>query len=70
MAIQTKAVTYPAGAIVLELTEFSYEYTRRGVTYSAPSGMHDDCVCALALAVWQFEATKRNRDYISMKWVK
>ena len=26
-------------------------YTRTGVRYSAPSGLHDDGVCALALAV-------------------
>ena len=34
-----------------ELLEFEYEYTRGGVRYSAPQGQHDDCVCALALAV-------------------
>ncbi len=28
------------------------EYRRNGVTYSAPEGMHDDCVMALALAVY------------------
>lgn len=37
-----------------ELKSFLYEYTRTGVTYSAPSGMHDDGVCALALAVQRF----------------
>jgi hypothetical protein len=30
---------------------FQYQYTASGVRYSAPAGMHDDCVCALALAV-------------------
>jgi hypothetical protein len=35
----------------MELETFEYEYTRTGVRYSAPEGLHDDCVCALALAV-------------------
>lgn len=33
-----------------ELESFEFEYTRNGVRYSAPEGMHDDMVCALALA--------------------
>ena len=49
-AIQRREVTFPDGAIRQELESFEYEYTRNGVRYSAPSGMHDDCVCALALA--------------------
>ena len=36
---------------ISELEAFEYEYTRTGVRYTAPPGMHDDCVCALALAV-------------------
>ena len=51
LAIQTQSVSYPDGPIVSELDAFSYEYTRTGVRYSAPSGLHDDCVMALALAV-------------------
>jgi len=51
VAIQQKQVGYPVGAIVSELEQFEYEYTRTGVRYSAPEGFHDDCVCALALAV-------------------
>jgi hypothetical protein len=51
VAIQNQAVGFPEGVIVFELECFEYEYTRTGVRYSAPSGMHDDCVCALALAV-------------------
>jgi len=45
-------VRYPQGVIVSELDVFAYEYTRTGVRYSAPDGMHDDCVMALALAVY------------------
>jgi hypothetical protein len=51
VAIQGRHVTYPAGVIVQELEQFEYEYSRNGVKYSAPEGYHDDCVCALALAV-------------------
>jgi hypothetical protein len=52
IAIQTGEVRYPQGVIVSELDAFAYEYTRTGVRYSAPDGMHDDCVMALALAVY------------------
>jgi len=51
VAIQRREVSYPDGPIVAELEQFEYAYSRTGVRYSAPEGMHDDCVCALALAV-------------------
>ncbi len=51
MSIQQQKITYPNGIIVMELEQFEYEYTRTGVKYSAPQGLHDDCVCSLALAV-------------------
>jgi hypothetical protein len=51
VAIQNSAVGYPDGVIASELDAFEYVYSRTGVHYSAPEGMHDDCVCALALAV-------------------
>ena len=50
-AIHQKRVTYPEGPIVAELEAFEYEYTRNGVRYTAPEGMHDDCVDSLALAM-------------------
>lgn len=49
-AIHQRLVKFPRGEIYNELCEFEYEYTRTGVRYTAPAGMHDDCVCALALA--------------------
>lgn len=58
VAIQHHAVRFPDGPVVAELENFEYEYTRTGVRYSAPEGLHDDCVCALALAV-QVCARKR-----------
>jgi hypothetical protein len=51
VAIQRGEVFYPEGVIVAELEAFEFTYTRTGVRYSAPEGMHDDCVMALALAV-------------------
>lgn len=53
VAIQQKQVAYPDGPIVNELETFEFEYRRTGVSYSAPEGLHDDCVCGLALAVQQ-----------------
>jgi hypothetical protein len=50
LAIQKQEIGFPEGVITNELESFEYEYTRTGVRYSAPSGMHDDAVCALALA--------------------
>ncbi len=50
VAIQKQEIGFPDGVIANELESFEYEYTRTGVRYSAPSGMHDDTVCALALA--------------------
>lgn len=49
-AIQKQTVHYPAGIIVSELESFEYEYTRTGVRYTAPDGLFDDTVSALALA--------------------
>jgi phage FluMu gp28-like protein len=51
VAIQKQEIGFPEGVIVNELEAFEYEFSRTGVKYSAPSGMHDDTVCALALAV-------------------
>ena len=53
LAIQRREVQVPQGPLVNELEAFEYEFTRTGVRYTAPEGMHDDCVCALALAVWK-----------------
>ena len=50
VSIQQGTVSYPEGHIVNELEQYEYVYSRTGVKYDAPSGYHDDCVCALALA--------------------
>ena len=51
VAIHQQTIAFPDGVLAEELSNFEYEYTRTGVRYTAPSGLHDDCVCALALAV-------------------
>lgn len=55
--IESLVVAIQRGEIIItdqttydELVEFEYQYTRTGVVYGAPSGYHDDCVIALALA--------------------
>ena len=50
VAIQQRHIRYPDGGIAHELASFGYAYTRTGVQYAAPEGLHDDCVYALALA--------------------
>lgn len=49
--IQNRLTGFPDGTIVRELETYEYEYRPSGVRYTAPQGLHDDCVCALALAV-------------------
>lgn len=53
--IERREITFPNIPVLInELQQFQYEITRAGnVRYSAPEGFHDDCVIALALAVWQ-----------------
>lgn len=58
VAIQQHEIGYPDGPLVVELEAFEYEYTRLGVKYGAPEGMHDDGVCALALAWHKLSATR------------
>jgi len=55
-AMHQRNVTFPDGVITSELQVFEYQYTAHGVRYSAPSGFHDDTVCALALAVYHKSA--------------
>ena len=62
ISIHGHEITYPAGIIAAELESFEYEVRPSGTRYSAPEGMHDDCVCALALAreQWSTGAPAKN----------
>jgi len=51
VAIQSHEVGFPDGQIKVELECFEYKLSGSGYSYSAPTGLHDDCVMALALAV-------------------
>jgi len=48
--IQNGKVTVLSGVMQDEMEAFEFVYGRTGVKYSAPEGMHDDCVNSLALA--------------------
>jgi hypothetical protein len=63
-AIHQRKVGFPEGVITKELESFEYEYTRTGVRFNAPAGMHDDCVNALALAWAQFQERKHDVKYV------
>ena len=58
-AFQTQRISIPDGWLRTECDTFEYQYTRTGVRYEAPSGMHDDGVCALALALRCLDTTAR-----------
>ena len=62
-AIQQARIGFPSGVIVNELEVFEYQFTSNGVRYSAPSGFHDDCVMALALAWSNFSIKRGNGRY-------
>jgi hypothetical protein len=49
-AIHQRRIIFPEGTIRAELESFEYQMTGTGVKYTAPPGLHDDCVNALALA--------------------
>lgn len=61
-AIQNKTTSVLEGVMQDELESFEIEYTRQGVRYNAPSGVHDDCVNALALANFKWRK-KGNGTY-------
>jgi len=53
VAVEQRKICWPADWTVLTAEMKRYEYQimpSGGITYSAPSGYHDDCVMALALA--------------------
>lgn len=62
-AIQQNRIGFPDGVIVKELEIFEYIFSSHGVRYSAPSGFHDDCVMALALAWSNFNLRRGSGRY-------
>ena len=63
MLLEEGELELPAPALwpegIDELEAFEYSVTEAGnVKMSAPGGQHDDCVAALALAVWPLRSTR------------
>jgi hypothetical protein len=61
-AIQNRHISIIDGVLKDELESFEFEYTRSGVKYTAPSGLHDDTVCSLALAYKNFNTAKQGGE--------
>ena len=52
LSIEQRLILFPSiSDLISELESFSYEITSSGFKYTSPSGIHDDCVISLALAV-------------------
>jgi|TARA_Y100000296_G_C5177296_1_gene260854 phage terminase large subunit-like protein len=63
----------PIEVLIDELEAFGYKRTDSGnIRYSAPEGLHDDCVNSLALAVWQLSENpnKKNEEAMIFKHPK
>jgi hypothetical protein len=59
-AFSQQRIRIPEGWLRIECETFEYSYTKTGVRYEAPSGLHDDGVCALALALRCLDTTARS----------
>ncbi len=57
-SIQNGEISILEGIMQDELESFEFEYSRSGVKYRAPEGVHDDIVCALALANAKFKTRR------------
>jgi hypothetical protein len=55
-SIQNQEISVLAGIMQEEMEAFEFVYTRTGVRYTAPDGVHDDTVNALALARHKFKS--------------
>lgn len=65
VAIQSRVITFPDGVITDELNNFEYIYSTSGVKYSAPTGLHDDTVCALAMAWRKYQTVGKGAGQYS-----
>jgi len=64
--LEAKDVRIPADDVLIdELESFGLELTERGnIRYQAPSGLHDDCVIALALCVWGLKGEEKRKKQV------
>jgi hypothetical protein len=64
-SIQNGTVSVINGPMKDELEAFEFVYSRSGVKYSAPDGVHDDAVCSLALAVQKWKLVPKGGPTIT-----
>jgi len=55
VATQNQEWRFRRGVLASEMEQFEFVYSAGGVKYNAPQGLHDDCVCAAALAIQQWD---------------
>ena len=67
--IESGEIRIPANEILIdELESYGVEISERGNSrYSAPQGLHDDCVMSLALAVWKLKSKERKEKAFRRK---
>lgn len=65
-AIQQRKTSVLIGTHQDEMESFEFEYTRTGVRYTAPIGLHDDTVCSHALAYRKYTESTRRGKYVVM----
>jgi hypothetical protein len=65
-ALSQDLIKIPEGDIITELEYFEFKHTATGTRYSAPDGLHDDCVMALALAVKHYRGEYTPNFYIDI----
>lgn len=68
-AIHKGEIHYPRGVIKTELDTFQYEHTQTGTRYSAPRGLFDDAVMALALVNHQLRQMDYQRDPVAQTFM-
>lgn len=52
--LQNGKLSVLEGVMKDEMESFEFTYSKNGVKYSSPEGLHDDCVCSLALAYMKY----------------
>jgi phage FluMu gp28-like protein len=67
IAIEQRLITFPNIEVLIdELQQYEYQISVGGtIKYGAPESKHDDCVTALALAVWGLRSQLREAQVFS-----
>ncbi len=69
--IENESISFPnIRDLISELESYEVQVTESGVAkFSAPSGKHDDCVIALALAVWGVDTVPHVYRYSNIRGI-